>query len=357
MSEQRIWLLLSRRDSGEITPEERRELAQLLRDNEPVGAANALIEEVWKRDFMPLEGLSDPEASWNRVKLAILAENDFKGRKKIFAFNRLLVAAGVTLLIACVLGASLYWGGGRSGKNLQGENINQVSTQLGSRTKIILPDGTKVWLNVGSKLSYPDIKNASQRVVTLTGEAYFEVVHDASRPFIVHTDYMDVRDIGTAFEVKYYPGDKQFEATLIEGSIEVINPKDPERKVLLKPKEKIIVPILPAVQEIKTPVPHQEDETTIYTIAKIKATEHGLFPETAWVQNQLVFDNEPFKELAIRMERWYDVKIYFTDTAIAETRFSGIINNETIDQALQAMKFSVPFSYQIRDNRIWINKK
>lgn len=357
MSKERIWLLLSRKDSGDITPEERDELAELLRDDEPVSAANALLEEVWKRDFMPLEGLSDVEASWDRIQRGMLAENGLEGRRKIFAFNKLLVAAGISVLVACVLGASLYWGVRTNRGNPLGGSINQVSTQLGSRSKIILPDGTKVWLNAGSKLSYGDIKDSSTRAVNLIGEAYFEVAHDPSHPFVVHTDYMDIRDIGTSFSVKYYPGDRQFEATLIEGSIEITNPKDPERKILLKPKEKIIVPVLADAQESKNPNPQDGDESTLYTIAKVKATQQGLFPETAWVHNELVFDNELFKELAIRMERWYNVKIYFSDTAIAATRFSGIITNETVDQALQAMKYSVPFSYQIRNNQIWINKR
>lgn len=354
MSEDRIWLLLSRRDNGDITPEERAELEYLLSENEVASHANAFVEEIWKKDFAPLDS-PDPETGWEHIARRMAVEKEPVARPKFFSFDRRLRAAAILALpIALGLVGYLYLHGGKAGADTRGGVVNQVSTHLGSRTRIILPDGTKVWLNVGSTLSYPDIKNAATREVTLNGEAYFEVVHDPEHPFIVHTNHMDVRDIGTSFDVKYYPSDKQFEATLIEGSIEVINPEDPERKILLKPSEKITIPILPDIPPVKKLDTSDESETTLYTIAKIKPTRSGLVSETAWVQNQLAFDNEPFKELAVKMERWYNVKIYFADSAIAHTRFSGIIKNETVDQALGAMKFSVPFSYEMHDDSIWI---
>ena len=352
MSEDRIWLLLSRRDNGDITPEERDELEYLLSGNEAASHANAFVEEIWKKDFTPLES-PDPETSWEHIKNRMTVEKP-AARRKVLPFGRLKAAASLALLMAFGLTGYLYLHMKKAGNDARTGVVNQVSTHLGSRTSIILPDGTKVWLNVGSTLSYPDIKNAPTREVTLNGEAYFEVVHDPEHPFIVHTHHMDVRDIGTSFDVKYYPSDKQFEATLIEGSIEVINPEDPERKILLKPSEKITIPILPDIPSAKKPDTSDEGETTLYTIAKITPTRSGLVSETAWVQNQLAFDNEPFKELAVKMERWYNVKIYFADSAIAHTRFSGIIKNETVDQALGAMKFSVPFSYEMHGDSIWI---
>jgi ferric-dicitrate binding protein FerR (iron transport regulator) len=352
MFEDRIWLLLSRRDNGDITPEEREELEYLLSENEAASHANAFVEEIWKKDFTPLES-PDPATSWEHITRRMTVEKP-AAREKVFPFSRLKAAASLALLIAFGLTGYLYLHGKKAGKDIHNGVVNQVSTHLGSRTKIILPDGTKVWLNVGSTLSYPDIKHAATREVTLNGEAYFEVVHDPEHPFIVHTHHMEVRDIGTSFDVKYYPSDRQFEATLIEGSIEIINPEDPERKILLKPSEKITIPILPDIPPVKKPDTSDGDETTLYTIAKIKPARGGLVSETAWVQNQLAFDNEPFKELAVKMERWYNVKIYFADSAIAHTRFSGIIKNETVDQALGAMKFSVPFSYEMHDDSIWI---
>lgn len=356
MSEDRIWILLSRRDNGDITPEELKELEELLRSHEQVNAANAFVREVLEKHISVMEQPIDAEAGWQSINARIQAQKESGGKSKVIAFRRWLAAAGIAAAIA---GSALWYMTTHQGNGhkMQAGHVNQVSTQPGSRSKIVLPDGTRVWLNAGSNLSYADFNSAATREVTLTGEAFFEVVHDAAHPFVVHTNDMDIRDIGTSFEIKSYPGDRNFEATLIEGAIEIINPKEPERKILLKPKEKIIIPLKDSLQEIKRTGTTDADESTLYTIAKIKPMPSGVFPETSWVQNQLAFDNEPFEELALKMERWYNVKIYFTDTGIAHTRFSGIIKNETIDQAFQAMQFSVPFSYLMKNNEVWIGKK
>jgi hypothetical protein len=156
--------------------------------------------------------------------------------------------------------------------------------------------------------------------------------------------------------VKAYPEDSSFEATLIKGAIEVIDQRDTERKILLKPKEKIIIPLSDPLQALKHADLSNNESTMLYKIDKIKKDNHGLLPETAWIQNKLVFNNETFGQLAKRMERWYNVKIYFEDTLIRKTPFSGIIENETLEQALKAMQFSTPFTYYLKGNKVWIRK-
>ncbi|GAA4306735.1 FecR family protein [Compostibacter hankyongensis] len=353
MSANSIWRLMARKDSGDITPAERETLERMLRENEPVGAAHAFLKRILGKKLTLAEQPRDEEAGWKSLEQRLHAD---AGPEAGHRLRRWVMAAAAAVLVTT--GLWLYFS--LASPDIAKKDFrasNEVSTQPGSRSKIVLPDGTKVWLNSGSNLSYNDFSRTGIREVTLKGEAFFEVVHDEAHPFVVHASELEIRDIGTAFEVKSYPGDTQFEATLIEGAIEITDPREPERKILLKPQEKITIPVGATLQEIKKHPQDDHEETTLYTIARIKPVHGGLFPETAWVQNTLVFDNEPFAELARKMERWYNVKISFSDTVISQTRFSGIIRNETIDQAMQAMQFSVPFRYHMEGNSIRISKK
>jgi ferric-dicitrate binding protein FerR (iron transport regulator) len=117
----------------------------------------------------------------------------------------------------------------------------EVATAMGTRTKAVLSDGTTYWLNAGSKLTYEKIFGKNSREVSLTGEAFFDVVKLTDRPFIVHTSGIDIKVLGTAFNVKSYPDDKKVEITLYRGFVKVFRQQDSESKAIqLRPNEKLI---------------------------------------------------------------------------------------------------------------------
>jgi ferric-dicitrate binding protein FerR (iron transport regulator) len=352
ISKGKIWRLIGKKDNGSITPGELEELKSLLEEYDSVNATHSFIGAIWEKGFRVSGNFLDKNTHWEGIERA-LNKKVSVDKKPLRLFRPLMVAA----LLSIVLVAGLYfYRQVSSGKPVyaMGED-NHVFAQPGSRPRLILPDGTKVWLNAGSELSYGDFKDTRTREVTLKGEGMFNVIHDASRPFIVHTAKVNIRDIGTRFVVKAYPGDDQFEATLIEGAIEVIDRGNSHRKILLKPSEKVVIDLQ------RLPVPSQDRRQSRegppsgnFRIGQVKKDSHGLIPETAWVQNKLVFSNEPFGELAKRMERWYNVRIHFEDERIKQTSFSGVIEKETLEQALNAMQFSSPFSYRMEGDNIWI---
>src|SRR4030095_9403678 len=123
------------------------------------------------------------------------------------------------------------------------EAMSSVATKNGNRTKIVLPDGSQVWLNAGSNLDYNNLNfNKDVREVSLNGEAYFDVAKNAGKPFIIHTKKMDIKVLGTTFNVRSYSDEKITEAALIKGSIEVTLKDRKDQKIILKPNEKIIIP-------------------------------------------------------------------------------------------------------------------
>jgi transmembrane sensor len=116
-----------------------------------------------------------------------------------------------------------------------------VGTKKGSKSHIVLPDGTNVWLNADSKIIYPGNFQGETREVSLVGEAFFDVVKNVNKPFIIHTGTMDVKVLGTAFNVRSYPGEMTTEASLLRGLIEVTLNGTEKKKILLKPNEKLTV--------------------------------------------------------------------------------------------------------------------
>ena len=210
---------------------------------------------------------------------------------------------------------------------------NHIKVPLGSKTEIRLPDGTTVWLNSGSEVSYPSVFEPELREITLSGEAFFDVQKNDRSPFVVHTGDLDVRVLGTSFNVKSYPGEDFTETTLIEGSVKLSN-RDSKETVVLKPGERAVMIKSRKQFETKGHV-----ETDLYT---------------SWKNGKLVFKREKFEDLAVKMERWYNIRITINNKRLSDERLTGIFEEESIEQALHALQISVPFRYEIRKNNILI---
>ncbi len=240
------------------------------------------------------------------------------------------------------------------------KDLSEVATRDGSRTSLSLPDGTHVWLNAGSRITYDKTFGAQRREVNLTGEALFDVTHNAARPFVIHTARVDIRVLGTRFNVKSYPTDKTTEATLLRGSIEVSVKARPDEKIILKPNEKLVIANDDSALHRYLP-PHAEKTSKIneslVNIRKPAYDASGSNIETSWVDDQLIFQDEPFGSLTKDMQRWYGVSIRFTRPEQEEWRFTGNFRKETIQQALEALKLTAPFTYTINKTQITIYDK
>ena len=247
-----------------------------------------------------------------------------------------------------------------SSKAKPADIASEISTRNGSKSQIVLPDGTKVSLNAGSKLTYDKTFGEKTRNVQLTGEAYFDVVHNAEKPFIIHTTAMEIKVLGTEFNVKSYPDENTTEASLIRGSIEVTLRDKRAEKIILKPNEKLVVSndiaeeVTQTVAKPKKPV----HSTPLISLGHVNYfTLDSTILETSWVNNRLVFQDESFEQVATRMARWYGVEFEFEDTSIQNLRFTGNFRNETIDEALKAMRITADFRYKIMaDKHIIITK-
>jgi transmembrane sensor len=219
MTEEKVWELLILKLSGEATPEQLAELDLALQQYPEHSFQLGMIENAWKsRQQKELLNTAD---SYNRHLQRLsnhLADETLKYEsaetvpipapktKRLYRRLAIITAVAATGLFAFIL---VY---NNSGSNrptpVSAAVQNLVSTKNGSKTKIQLPDGTQVWLNSGSKISYGNDFTGSMRQVNLKGEAFFDVVKDPARPFIIHTDAIDITVLGTAFNVRSYPDEK-----------------------------------------------------------------------------------------------------------------------------------------------------
>lgn len=368
-----IWNLMARKLSGEASAAELVELEQLLRNQPEENYSLEVMQDLWKSQPVIDRQHSENEYRELVFRLKNLGIDEGKFDQEDHYINTINSVAAVPasrrrflayVAIIALLAIAGFFVFNRSGKAVTAETLsrNEISTRYGSKSSLVLPDGTKVWLNAGSKLTYDKNYGGNLREVALTGEAFFDVVKDPHKPFIIHTAKMDVKVLGTAFNVKCYPEEHKTETSLIRGSIEVTL-KDRTDKIILKPNEKLIVtdsesgkkPV--AEKQAGPAAPVATEEPMIVLSHLTRETAKDDYVETAWVKNRLSFEEERFEDIAVKMERWYNVKITINNEKVKSYRLTGSFENETIDEALKVLQYLVSFSYQSKGKEITINKK
>ena len=190
---------------------------------------------------------------------------------------------------------------------------NELTVPRGGEYSLVLGDGTRVWLNAGSKLKYPVRFNGSQRRVFLSGEAYFEVAKDAARPFIVKTSHYNIEVLGTRFNVADYDNDMSVHTTLVEGKVAVSGPGVRQR--ILQPNEQFVLDKNTGKQEIKT-----VDVSYI----------------VAWKDAGFRFRDVRLEDIMHAIERWYDVTVFYENQEVKDYRFGfNVGRDESIDPILR----------------------
>jgi transmembrane sensor len=271
--------------------------------------------------------------------------------------SKLRVALGMAAVFSSVI-LVIFWMQRVSADKSLADSKDQVTliqVRNGRREMVTLPDRSRIWLNAGSSLRYdPAEFRSGHRQVALEGEAYFDISHDPNRPFMVQSRQVRIRVLGTAFNVKAYPGDPEVETSLIRGSVEVTLKDRPDDIYILRPHEKLVVSN--GIVQAQSDHYSQADlRTPLVSLRKITIADSGkLIHETAWVDNKLVFRSEDFSTLASRMERHFGVHIHFDNPERQSLNFTGIFTTETIGQALEAMRMVHPFQYSMDHENVFI---
>jgi len=239
-----------------------------------------------------------------------------------------------------------------------------VSAPLGAKSNITLPDGSSVWLNAGSLISYSSDFGLEKRDLQLTGEAFFDVKSDSLKPFNVNTSGITVKAYGTRFNVKAYPDDLTLSTTLEEGMVDVLIPTSSggitsSKSVKLKPKEQLVIHKTSNTIITETPTTNDPQET-VQKIAlpeplvKEVVIKSDVKTELAssWKDSKWIISDEPLALFAENLERRYNLRISFTSEELKEYNFSGTFENETVDQILTALSLAAPVNYKFDKNHV-----
>jgi ferric-dicitrate binding protein FerR (iron transport regulator) len=364
MDQDRIDVLLAKYVAKELSPEENEELEWAVIANP---ALRVTLQVLQRMREMPSGGSAAEEQEMMERGLQRLGEET--GRKRpVFALGdvvgvpkhgkvgrlpgRWWMAAAAVLVLAVAAGLLFHSQQGPSGipgtAPVRTGHDKEITTRYGTRSFLELPDGSKLWLNAGSRVKYDEGFAGGRRELTLVGEAFFDVKHDPDHPFIIHTGELDVKVLGTSFNIKAYPNDSTIETTLIKGKVEIDFPGNSKAGIVLRPNEKVVVPVkgVPVAQSVDGNV----DRRTVSP----DPTYQTLI-ETSWVEDKLVFRNEAFSDVSRRLERWYNIHFSFEDEHYKHDRLTGYFKDQPIKNVMDALQISLGFRYRIDGDtiRIW----
>lgn len=333
--------LLIKKESGEITTHEEEELYFLKGESEVFETFEEVLLKLTTNSVKLRYVNKDyVKSSWEQIADTINHPSN-KDKKNSRLLILKLAWAAVLIL---VLGLA-YFSQRRPTLNQPG---SEIVTQEGSNSKITLNDGTVVLLKSDSKLNFDELFTPTNRVVTLSGEGFFEVKHDPAHPFIIHTNKGDIKVLGTTFNVRNYPDEKRIEATLFTGKIEVTLKDQPEKSIVLQPMQKI------SISNEKA----NSDEVPSKALVLVELTnvkkEDSADNQNTQTLAKLVFVNKSLEEIAKELEIHFNTKITFLNSEAGKFRYTGTFKDGDLDYILKVLQLSKKFNYKLENNKVII---
>ena len=286
------------------------------------------LTEIWLATEAFSGKLGNKDLAYYRFKQRI--EGDFK---KKHLFSPLIRYAAAAIIIISLISTSFHIGGNME-KQALANTLQSIEVPLGSRTRIVLQDGTTVWLNAGSKLSYNGLFLRNNREIMLEGEGYFEVTPRSDLPFIVNTEAINVKVLGTKFNIKANSDESDVSVALAEGSVNFINKSMPASSLILKPKQ-----------------------LAVYNKESKKTNVSNIDPSMAnmWITGSHFFNEQSLAEITQILGKVFDVKFVFRNQSKKElTFYADFRENETLSDILQVLSSSKKFSYKKKGDIIEI---
>ncbi|MCD0488519.1 FecR domain-containing protein [Pedobacter sp. MC2016-14] len=248
------------------------------------------------------------------------------GSKKVIKL-KFAIALRIAAALFLVSGIALYYFVAHFSAGNKEVTYQNISTANGEKLSCTLPDGTVVFLNSGSSIRFPLKFNAHTRDVRFRGEAFFKVAKDKTRPFTINTNHIAVRVLGTRFNLRAYPSERQTNVVVEEGKVSFSGLSSSEHLILTA------------------------NQQGIYDGKSIYKEEVYVAKHLAWKNNQLLFDNQKLKEVAPVLERWYGVKVSIGDKDLEQERYTGRFDNPSLKEVLQSISFAIKLKYRKDKNQ------
>jgi len=313
--------LLSRILNGDANLEEKEAFYRTLGDSKAEEELFYEVKSLWLRAEKP-QDVFDMDAEfnmlWNKIK--------HSEKQPAFTIGKKIMRYAAMILIALGIGGLSGYFISKNNAEFADSGMQKYTALKGSVSIVEFADGTKVWLNSGSQLTYREDPKGKQRIAELTGEAYFEVTHREDFPLFVKVGEIVVRDLGTTFNIRAYPEDSFIETSLVEGQADILN-RQGNSLLALKPGESAV---------------YLEDSKQI----EIKPITENVL--SAWRDGKFVIRDQRLEDIFKDLGRWYDVDFRFENQKLRDYRYTGNIKKTTTAQhVLKMLKMTTNFNYRI----------
>ena len=313
--------LLSQVLSGEADSAEKEVFYRNLSENKVDEELFYQIKSLWIRSSMQNSDI-DVESEY----LDFLSRINQPLQKPNYSIGKMVLKyAAIVLFMLGIGGLSGYYFSGRN-IEIASVGMQKFSALKGSVSIVEMTDGTRIWLNSGSSLTYSEDPKGKQRLAELTGEAFFEVTHNENFPFFIKAGKLTIKDLGTTFNIKAYPADNLIETSLVEGKAEILA-IDGETLSVLKPGDNAIY-------------------TSTTGKIEIKPIANNVL--SAWREGKFVIRDQRLEDIFKEVSRWYDVEFKFENEEFKDYRYTGNIKKSTTAQhILKMLKLTTHFNYRI----------
>jgi transmembrane sensor len=285
------------------------------------------LRAIWEKTGSLPEPFTPNKANaWKKIRKRAFDKNKQAKIRHFISYSR-NVAAAILLVVVTIWATTLF-------RKQNTVGYAQVFAPMGQKTQVILPDSSTVWLNGGSTIKYPTNFNEEKREVFLKGEGFFQVTKNKRKQFVVHISDLEVKVFGTSFNVKKYTTDSEVEVALQTGS------------VALEKEDRQLAKLAPG--EIAY---YNKQEKTL----RVERTDMHIV--SAWTNNELVFDNKPFSEVAKYMERWYGVDISLDSNLSKKHSYTFRIKTESLREMLELINIVSPISYEITGRHVKVTSR
>lgn len=305
------------------------------------------LYEAWHSSLYAERDIVDVESAYALFRAKASA------RTPIYKRLRFLpkLAAAALVLFACAIAVYDFI------STKPPETLIELSIPKGLTKKLVLPDGSTVWVNAESQITYSKDFGKTDRDVFLVGEAYFDIAKtDTEIPFLVKTDKFTIRDVGTVFNVKAYPDDEVFETTVVEGKVSVegklTQGSDLESKVFLDANQ-----VLKINTDENKPSGNKAGIQAAEPVKVMQIADSQIEQYNGWKDDFLIFQGDTFEDITKILERRYDVEIVFGDEELKSYQYTGTFKNiENISTVFEVIKENTPIDYNTEGKRITILK-
>lgn len=284
--------------------------------------SNEQFAEAWEESRQQVTTVSEHEQFRQEARSLLKQVN----RHRRSRWHRpAMTVVGIAAMFCLVFGGIRLW----NALNEPPVSRLVVSTGIGERRKVLLPDSTHVWLNACSRLHYPSRFTGKNRQVELQGEAFFQVKRNEAQPFVAIAGEMQVRVLGTAFDVKAYDTDRRSSVMVESGRVQVEMPGD---IVCLSANEQL------CLNKESGAVEKRNDTSDV----------------AAWRSKRLRFDKTPLYDVTKELERIYGCRIYLERGASFESFISGSHDNESLEAVLQSLQQAAGITYRLKDENVYL---